>query len=210
MKILAFSDLHRDLDAAAALTERSANFDVVVAAGDFANQHDGLEEAIGPLREIKTPTILVPGNNETEEALRAACEDWEAATVLHGESAEIGGVEFFGLGAGVPTTPWDWSYDLTEEEAEERLRDCPEGAVLVVHSPPQGHCDQSSGGEHLGSHAILGRDRVEAAAAGGLRATSTRHGVSARRSGRPRSPTSVPAAPSSRSEELPCPTRRRS
>ena len=155
MKILAFSDLHRDLDAAAALTERSANFDVVVAAGDFANQHDGLDEAIGPLREIKTPTILVPGNNETEEALRAACEDWEAATILHGESAEIGGVEFFGLGAGVPTTPWDWSYDLTEEEAEERLRDCPEGAVLVVHSPPQGHCDQSSGGEHLGSHAIL-------------------------------------------------------
>ena len=30
-----------------------------------------------------------------------------------------------------------------------------EGAVLVVHSPPQGHCDKSSSGDHLGSHAIL-------------------------------------------------------
>ena len=27
--------------------------------------------------------------------------------------------------------------------------------MLVVHSPPQGHCDASSGGDHLGSHAIL-------------------------------------------------------
>ncbi len=155
MRILAFSDLHRDLDAAASLVERSPGFDVVIAAGDFANQHNGLEETIDALKPIETPTVLVPGNNETEDALRAACEGWSAATVLHGESAEIAGTEFFGLGAGIPTTPWDWSFDLTDGEAEGRLRECPEGAVLVVHSPPQGHCDRSSAGDHLGSHAIL-------------------------------------------------------
>ncbi len=154
MRILAFSDLHRDLDAAASIVERSSGFDVVIAAGDFANQHDGLEEAIAALRGIAAPTVLVPGNNETEEALRAACEGWEQATVLHGESAAIGGVEFFGLGAGIPTTPWGWSFDLTEQEAERRLAACPAGAVLVVHSPPRGHCDRSSGGDHLGSAAI--------------------------------------------------------
>jgi len=27
--------------------------------------------------------------------------------------------------------------------------------VLVVHSPPHGHCDRSSAGDHLGSRAIL-------------------------------------------------------
>ncbi len=156
MRILAFSDLHRDLRAAASLAERSGSFDVVIAAGDFANQHRGLEQSIEALRGIETPAVLVPGNNETEEALRAACAGWDAATVLHGESAEIGGVEFFGLGAGIPTTPWDWSFDLTEEEAAERLAGCPEGAVLVVHSPPLGHCDRSSAGDHLGSAAILG------------------------------------------------------
>ena len=32
---------------------------------------------------------------------------------------------------------------------------CPDGAVLVVHSPPKGHCDTSSSGDHLGSQAIL-------------------------------------------------------
>lgn len=155
MRILAFSDLHRDLDAAASLVERSGDYDVVIAAGDFANQHAGLEEAIDALKAIATPTILVPGNNETDDALRAACEGWDAATVLHGEATEVAGVEFFGLGAGIPTTPWDWSFDLTDGEAERQLRACPEGAVLVVHSPPQGHCDKSSAEDHLGSHAIL-------------------------------------------------------
>jgi uncharacterized protein len=155
LKLLAFSDLHRDIDRARELAGRSDEADVVIAAGDFASVHEGLEEMIEALAEIETPTVLVPGNNETEDALRSACEGWGAATVLHGEGAELAGEPFFGLGAGVPVTPWDWSFDLDEAAAEERLAGCPEGAVLVVHSPPQGHCDQSGGGEHLGSEAIL-------------------------------------------------------
>ena len=155
MKLLAFSDLHRDLDQAERLVERSSDADVVIAAGDFASVHEGLDQTIGALSAISAPTVLVPGNNETEDALRSACEGWEAATVLHGQAAEIDGTTFFGLGAGVPITPWDWSFDLDEEAASERLAACPEGAVLVVHSPPKGHCDQSSSGDHLGSEAIL-------------------------------------------------------
>ena len=160
MKLLAFSDLHRDLDQAEQLVSRSSDADVVIAAGDFASVHKGLEETIGALAPITTPTVLVPGNNETAEALREACADWSRAVVLHGEGAAIDGVSFFGLGAGVPVTPWDWSFDLDEEQAAGKLADCPEGAVLVVHSPPKGHCDQSSAGEHLGSQAIL--DAIEA------------------------------------------------
>jgi Icc-related predicted phosphoesterase len=151
MRILAFSDLHRDLDAARDLAARSADADVVVGAGDFASVHRGLEETVDALAGIQTPTVLVPGNNETEEALREATAGWNAATVLHGEGAQIAGVPFYGLGAGVPVTPWDWSFDLTEEQAEARLAGCPQGAVLVVHSPPKGHVDDG-----LGSEAVLG------------------------------------------------------
>jgi len=154
-RLLAFSDLHRDLDGARDLAGRSAEADVVIGAGDFASVHRGLEEAIDPLSTIEKPTVLVPGNNETEEALRSACEGWDAATVLHGEGAEIDGVTFFGLGAGVPVTPWDWSFDLDEDAAAAKLADLPPGAILVVHSPPQGYCDASSAGEHLGSTAVL-------------------------------------------------------
>lgn len=155
MRLLAFSDLHRDLDGARSLVERSGAHDVVLGAGDFADTHEGLAETIGALAPIETPTVLVPGNNETIEALRAAVSDWPAARVLHGESAEIDGVTFFGLGAGIPTTPWEWSFDLSDDEAAGMLEGCPQGAVLVLHSPPHGHCDKSSDDEHLGSHAIL-------------------------------------------------------
>jgi uncharacterized protein len=155
VKLLAFSDLHRDLAQAASLVERSSEADVVIGAGDFASIHKGLEETIDALKPIAVPTVLVPGNNETEDALRAATEGWEAATVLHGGGTEIDGTHFYGLGAGVPITPWDWSFDLDEDQAAERLAGCPDGAVLVIHSPPKGHCDQSSAGDHLGSEAIL-------------------------------------------------------
>jgi Icc-related predicted phosphoesterase len=160
VRILAFSDLHRDLDQAANLVDRSSEADVVIAAGDFASVHEGLEETIAALEPIAVPTVLVPGNNETADALRAACAGWDAATVLHGEGTEVDGTRFFGLGAGIPVTPWDWSFDLDEEEAAQKLSGCPEGAVLVVHSPPKGHCDVSGSGDHLGSQAIL--DAIEA------------------------------------------------
>ena len=161
MKLLAFSDLHCDLAGAERLVERSADADVVIGAGDFASVHSGLEETIAALRAIERPTVLVPGNNETEEALREACDGWEAATVLHGEGAEVDGVEFWGLGAGVPVTPWDWSFDLDEQEAAVMLEGLAAGAILVVHSPPFGHVDQSSVGQHLGSRAVL--QAIEAA-----------------------------------------------
>ena len=127
----------------------------MIGAGDFASVHRGLDETIGALSAIETETVLVPGNNETEDALRSACAAWDAATVLHGSGTEVDGLPVFGLGAGVPVTPWDWSFDLDEENAERMLAGCPEGAVLVSHSPPRGHCDVSGAGEHLGSTAVL-------------------------------------------------------
>jgi len=159
MRLLAFSDLHRDLGRAQDLFERSAEADVVVGAGDFASVHKGLEETIGALASIEKPSVLVPGNNETADALREAATAWPAATVLHGERAEIEGRTFFGLGAGIPITPWDWSFDLSDDQAAAALEECPDGAVMVLHSPPLGHCDVSGAGDHLGSQALA--DAIE-------------------------------------------------
>jgi Icc-related predicted phosphoesterase len=155
VRLLAFSDLHRDLGQATELVSMASEADVVIGAGDFASVHEGLEETIGALSAIETPTVLVPGNNETEDALRAATTDWSAATVLHGEGTTIEGAEFYGLGAGIPVTPWEWSFDLDDEGATEKLAPCPDGAILVLHSPPQGHCDANGSGDHFGSPALL-------------------------------------------------------
>jgi uncharacterized protein len=155
VRILAFSDLHRDLEQGAQLVEMAAAADVVVGAGDFASVHEGLEETIAALAAIEKPTVLVPGNNETADALREASEGWSAATVLHGEGTAIDGVGFFGLGAGIPVTPWDWSFDLDDEAATAMLAGCPEEAVLVLHSPPKDHCDSAGDGGSFGSPALL-------------------------------------------------------
>ena len=154
MRILAFSDLHRDLEQAARLTEMSADADVVIGAGDFASIHEGLEETINALSGITAPTVLVPGNNERLGDLQEAAANWDAATVLHGNSTEIGGQVFYGLGGGIPVTPWSWSFDVEETDAEAMLAGLGGDDFLVLHSPPKNHCDAAGDGLHLGSPAI--------------------------------------------------------
>ena len=156
MKLLAFSDLHCDADAAQRIIERSNEVDILVGAGDFAYVRRGIRTCIGVLRTSGRPTIVVPGNNESFEELRDACRDWPQARVLHGASAEVAGVTFFGLGGGVPVTPFgSWSYDFTEQQSDALLGSCPSGCVLVSHSPPKGTVDASSSGASIGSTAVL-------------------------------------------------------
>jgi Icc-related predicted phosphoesterase len=156
MRLLLCSDIHRDQDAAHSLVERSADADVLVCAGDLAVMRRGLRPIVDILSGALCPAVLVPGNGESDRELAAACEGWSDAHVLHGSGCEIDGVSFWGLGAAVPITPFgSWSFDLSEDDAEAFLADCPEGAVLVSHSPPYGHVDVAGGGEHLGSRAVL-------------------------------------------------------
>lgn len=155
MRLLVFSDLHRDQDAARSLVERSADADLLIGAGDFATVRKGIGDVIEILREVDKPTVLVPGNGESDAELREACAGWSSAHVLHGDGVTIDGIPFYGIGAGVPVTPFgDWSFDLTDDEAEVMLADCPKDGVLVSHSPPHGHVDEA-GGTHLGSYAVL-------------------------------------------------------
>ena len=155
MKLLLFSDLHCDVNAAQSLVQRSEHADVLVGAGDFANCRRQLHRCLDVLRNVTRPIILVPGNNESFEELARQCAGWESTHVLHGSSAIVEGVEFFGIGGGIPTTPFgDWSFDLTEQEASTMLNDCPTGGVLVSHSPPKRAVDVSSNGASLGSTAV--------------------------------------------------------
>lgn len=155
MKLLLFSDVHSSVRHCEQLVDLAEQVDVVVGAGDFGNLRRGLEIAIDILRKIEKPAVLVPGNSESAEELVAACADWPAATVLHGRGCEIEGVPFFGIGGGIPVTPFgSWSYDFTEPQAAELLADCPPACVLVSHSPPKGAVDVSSTGRSLGSSAV--------------------------------------------------------
>ncbi|TCO71707.1 metallophosphoesterase family protein [Rhodovulum euryhalinum] len=157
MRILAFSDLHLSHDAAEALVAASARADLVIGAGDFCNRREGLDRAMAMLSGIAAPCVMVPGNCESADELRAAAPP--GATVLHGEGCEIGGLRLFGLGYGIPPTPFGaWSCDMTEDEAAERLAACERTDILVLHSPPKGIADVTGGWFPVGSVAI--RDAI--------------------------------------------------
>lgn len=152
MRILAFSDLHLSRGRAADLVAASQDADVVIGAGDFCNNRNGLPEAMALLDGIKAPFVVVPGNCESADELRAEAGN---ATVLHGQGTEVGGLKLFGLGYGVPVTPFgDWSCDLTEEQAGAMLAGCKAADVLILHSPPKGIADMTSTGFSVGSTAI--------------------------------------------------------
>jgi uncharacterized protein len=154
-KLLLFSDLHANPLAAHRLVEQSANAEVVIGAGDFGNVRRQLSKCLDILRMIHKPTILVAGNNESTEELQAACRGWSSVHVLHSTAVTINQIVFYGIGGGIPITPFgSWSYDFSNEEAAQLLADCPPGCVLITHSPPYGAVDVDGSGRHLGSRAI--------------------------------------------------------
>jgi Icc-related predicted phosphoesterase len=158
MRILAFSDLHMARSRAADLVAASADADLVIGAGDYCNMRQGLDEAMQMLSGIGAPLVLIPGNAESAAELTDAAP--EGVHVLHGTGMTVDGLRLFGLGYGVPVTPFgDWSCDLSEAEAAEMLDRCDGTDVLVVHSPPKGFGDTTSQGMSVGSVAV--RDAVE-------------------------------------------------
>ena len=159
MKILAFSDLHHSASRAGALVEAAQGADLVIGAGDFCNARRGLPEAMALLDGITAPMVVVPGNAESDTELRSAAR--KGIHVLHGESLEIGGLHVFGLGYGVPPTPFGaWSCDMSDADAESLLSRCKSVDILITHSPPKGVADVTSQGISVGSAAI--RAAIEA------------------------------------------------
>ena len=77
MKILAFSDVHRDLKRCEALVESAAGADIVIGAGDFATARRGLEETIAALSPALRP-------NATVLAVSSASSAWKSPPVSAG------------------------------------------------------------------------------------------------------------------------------
>jgi uncharacterized protein len=153
MRILAFSDLHHARARAADLVAASERADLVIGAGDFCNMRQDLAGAMALLAGIAAPMVVVPGNAESAGELRAAVP--EGVSVLHGQGVTIAGLTLFGLGYGVPETPFGaWSCDLDEAAAAAILAPCTATDILITHSPPKGVGDVTSDGVSVGSAAI--------------------------------------------------------
>ncbi len=156
MKVLAFSDLHRDIDAATALVAASAEADVVVGAGDFATKLIGAADTLNILAQCRLPVIVTHGNHDDPDEVQRICVRHPNLHYLHDAVMTVNGVSFFGLGGEIPSrNTFSWNAAETEEHAAKMLEKCPLDAVLVTHTPPYGIVDLQKNGDHEGSDAIL-------------------------------------------------------
>lgn len=155
MRLLAFSDLHRDKQAARMIVDASKDADVVIGAGDFATCGEGALDTLEILRSCVKPVILVHGNHDVPNEIAQYCQNWEIGHYLHGSFVSIEGQPFFGLGGEIPSrnsSPWNTTE--TEIKASALLESFPKNAVLITHTPPWGIADLQKNGEHEGSIAI--------------------------------------------------------
>jgi Icc-related predicted phosphoesterase len=153
MKILAFSDIHRDTRFARKLVGASSDADILIGAGDFATRGEGASDVLSILSEVKTPTIIVSGNHDSAEELENFCQGWTHGHFLQGDGVTFDGVSFFGLGREIPRfnhSPWN-EY-MGEYEARLILANADPYDVLVTHTPPHGHVDTEVDDDHSGDH----------------------------------------------------------
>lgn len=153
MKILAFSDIHRNTRCAQQLVEASKNADVLVGAGDFATRGEGALDVLAILAKVTIPAIIVPGNHDSIAGLLQFCQGWKTGYLLHGSGLVLGGVSFFGLGCEIPRyNQRSWNEYLSEAEAAAILSKADPFDVLITHTPPLGHVDVEVDDDHNGGH----------------------------------------------------------
>ena len=162
MRILAFSDLHCDREAAQNIVTESATADVVVGAGDFGIRGERSTELLDILKDISKPVLLVSGNHDRRVELAEYCSSLTSSNgsndhlhLLDGSSRTIDGVTFFGLGGEIPSrSDAHWNETIEEDAATKILQSATHFDVLITHTPPYGYCDLQKDGTHEGSEAI--------------------------------------------------------
>lgn len=156
MKVLAFSDLHKNTGLAHEIVQASSQADILIGAGDFGVKGIGAELTLEILQSANIPLIIVSGNHDNVTQMRQLASNWNHVHFLHGDYTTIEGVSFFGLGSEIPRREKEvWSESVSEHNAAQMLNTCPEGSVLITHTPPFGFGDLQADGRHEGSKAIL-------------------------------------------------------
>ena len=98
MKILAFVDLHEDLQALKRIKEKSKLADLIICAGDISNFSSNLNKFLKELNNFNKETLIIPGNHEMDNELKKLCSKLKNIKYIHKGFIRKNGFLFLGYG----------------------------------------------------------------------------------------------------------------
>ncbi len=151
-RIIAFSDLHGQLEILAQIKARAAEIrtELCLIAGDLT-QFGNFDVARGIAARLKNfpcPVYFIHGNCDPPDALRAFMN---APGYIHSKTIELDRYSLYGYG-NVPPTPFGTYNEVPDEVIRSEL--VPKASkplILVTHAPPLDINDLTRGGPHGGS-----------------------------------------------------------
>jgi len=153
-RALVFSDLHNDVKTLQKLLETEADY--YFAAGDLVSWARGLDKMAEAMKPRADRMYVIPGNHESEGDIAGFCARYGFVN-FHGETLDIAGLHFGGLGYSSPT-PFETPGEYSESELATRLTRFAglKPLAMICHAPPYGTAlDRIKEGVHGGSRAVL-------------------------------------------------------
>ncbi|MBW3021156.1 metallophosphoesterase family protein [Candidatus Woesearchaeota archaeon] len=151
MKILAFTDLHENMEFFKELERKSKKADIVICAGDFTIFNHGCKKMVKTIASLKKPTYLIHGNHENMSQVEEECKLYDNIRFIHKKVFRVNGINIFGYGGG------GFSYiDRDFENFIEKHKILlTKKNILVTHQPPYNTIvDEIVEDEHAGSKSI--------------------------------------------------------
>mgnify|MGYP000228346756 CR=1 FL=1 len=98
MRILACSDIHSSLKSVRVIKKKAARADIIICAGDVSVFDRDLDRILFELNKTGKPVLVIPGNHDSNSAVRSLCKIFRNITYFHRKAKLINGVFFMGFG----------------------------------------------------------------------------------------------------------------
>jgi Icc-related predicted phosphoesterase len=159
MKILAFTDIHADLNAARKIRSlaKRERVDLMLCAGDLTFFGSGLSDMI-KIFDIGVSLLIIAGNHETFWQIKEMEKRFSFIENIHLKPFKKDNIIFFGCG-GSGVTPNNTPNEMNEENFKNmlsRFRNGNDNLILATHEPPYNTKLDTIAGRHEGSRQIRG------------------------------------------------------
>jgi len=150
MRLVLFTDIHGSESALASVLEKARAADAIVFAGDINTIEGSVEKLLRGLSRAGKPCIVVHGNHDSLEEIKAVCGKYPPLLFLHQGVYEHEGVTFVGHGGGGFARKDEAFERFWEKFLRGELKKA-EKVVFVTHAPPYGTKVDSLYGEFRGN-----------------------------------------------------------